>query len=91
MSDDDFLCQPCSTRFNLVCPVRPRRNDAETEQGVEGWEICEMVQWRRLKALKLRLRVLTMNLMWNLENVYDEHEDCQNNFHRQLLNEHDTT
>lgn len=38
MSDDDFLCQPCSTRFNLVCPVRPRRNDAETEQGVEGWE-----------------------------------------------------
>ena len=38
MSDDDFFCQLCSTRSNLVCPVRPRRDDAETEQGVEAWE-----------------------------------------------------
>ena len=38
MSDDDLLCQPCSTRFDLVCPVRPRRDNAETEQDAEGWE-----------------------------------------------------
>ena len=37
MNVDNFLCRPCTTRLDLVCPVRPSLQP-ETMQDADGWE-----------------------------------------------------